>query len=299
MHPIPLPLNAISALVLDHLVKGENDQTLTLTLQRRTPSAVRGISTRKPSRLPDGPPSRLPSTLPPNGSLQLTLSAETVIGDGRCGNVFSTSLSCLADLSAVSSEVLKPGLPYLPELVIKVADSAHVEDLASEASMYDEMESLQGISIPRCYGWFEADLDPKQWTYFSTPLFLENFGQKQPTMKRLSVLLLERVGQLLPLGQRIPDRSDIWAVFIDIARLGIEQPDMRYSNILTAPISASSLPAQPCPYHNCIHNYRIIDFDRARKTDYTLKQHYYEHVGTLGRLLEMMEMNIILEPWEY
>jgi len=76
---------------------------------------------------------------------------------------------------------------------------------------------------------------------------------------------------------------------------------MRYSNILSAPLATAptTLPGRICPYHNSVHRYRIIDFDRARKVDWTLKQHYYEQVGTLGRLLEMMEMNVILEPWEY
>ncbi|KIM41468.1 hypothetical protein M413DRAFT_445466 [Hebeloma cylindrosporum] len=298
MLAIPLASNAISSLVVKRFVKDQNKEHINVTFHRRIPDVVKGVRTLKRSVLPDGPPCRLPSTLPPPGNLQLSLFVEELIGDGRCGTVFSTHPDLLLDLSNKSVEVLEPGLPYLPSLVIKVADHAHVEDLAAEASIYEEMENLQGVAIPRYYGWFEAELEPT-WTVDFNPSKTETAPSTAPG--RLSLLLLERMGPLLPIGERLSDRSDIWAIFSDLAQLGIEQPDMRYSNILVAPLAASptTLPGNTCPYHNCVHKYRIIDFDRARKVDWTLKQHYYEQVGTLGRLLEMMEMNVILEPWEY
>jgi len=89
--------------------------------------------------------------------------------------------------------------------VIKVADEERVYDLANEASMYDEMESLQGVVIPRCYGWFEAELEDD-----SVPV--NDIGQatdsrsREVRQRKLSVLLLERVGGHLPLGEPLPDR---------------------------------------------------------------------------------------------
>jgi hypothetical protein len=81
----------------------------------------------------------------------------------------------------------------LPELVIKIAAGAdHEAALRHEAAMYDEMESLHGISIPRAYGLFSADIPA---------------GTVVPgvTSGRISILLLERQGDLLPLGDKLPE----------------------------------------------------------------------------------------------
>lgn len=197
------PSNAISSLVVNRLVKDEDNEYVNVTLHRRIPDVVKGVRTLKRSVLPDGPPPRLPSTLPPPGNLQLSLSVEDLIGDGRCGTVFSTYPSLLLDPSNNPMAVLEPGLPYLPSLVIKVADQAHIEDLATEASMYEEMESLQGVAIPRYYGWFEAELEPT-WTVDLSSSETETPTSTRPS--RLSLLLLERMGPLLPIGERLPDR---------------------------------------------------------------------------------------------
>ncbi|KAF4612894.1 hypothetical protein D9613_011116 [Agrocybe pediades] len=279
----PLELNAISKLVITNFPSSSS----TVHLTRRNPAPLKGCYTIQPSILPNGPPERLASTLPPPGNFELTISLDEMIGDGRCGKVYTTSLLHLVDPSSSSlADIINPGLPYLPSLVIKVADQDRVDDLANEASVYDEMESLQGVVIPRCYGWFEVEVAGRAMR--------SNDGSL-----KISILLFERVGGHLPVGETLPDR--------DISRLGIHQPDMRYSNLLFAPNDSTdhpssfpSLPSKPCPYHQRTHSYRIIDLDRARKTDWTLKQHYYEHVRTLGRLLESMEsMGNVLEPWEY
>lgn len=74
--------------------------------------------------------------------------------------------------------------------------------MAKEASMYEEMESLQGVGIPRCYGWFEVDMDP----CYVTPI---NILNKPPDLynrpNTLSILLLERAGGRLPLQSPIID----------------------------------------------------------------------------------------------
>lgn len=71
-------------------------------------------------------------------------------------------VSRITDADESHLSLLCPPGFCLPELVIKVADPDRLEDLAHEASMYDEMESLQGVAIPRCYGWFEGTLKPSQ-----------------------------------------------------------------------------------------------------------------------------------------
>ncbi|PPR03404.1 hypothetical protein CVT24_012529 [Panaeolus cyanescens] len=286
-------LNAINELTLLDFARNEQGQSVPIVLTRRTASPIKGVYTWKPSLLPDGPPARKPSQLPPPGQLKAQISAQELIGDGRCGTVYSTNILDIYDPQQQNLTIWNPKAPSLPNLVIKIADFDRLDDMEHEAGVYDEMESLQGIAIPRCYGWFEAEL-PNAWAVPE-----QDTAQYPKIPRKLSVLLLERMGGHLPLGERLPDRNDLWAVFNDMSRLGIEQPDMRYSNILYAPSSDKDSIGEVCPNHDCVHKYRVIDFDRARKTDYTLKQHYYEQIGTLGRLLEMMEMNIILEPWEY
>jgi hypothetical protein len=80
--------------------------------------------------------------------------------------------------------------------------------------------------------------------------------------------------------------------------MGIEQTDIRYSNILQAPNSSGSFPSTVCPFHGTVHNYRIIDFDSARKTDLTLKRHYFNTLEYLGPILENMKQGVIVEPWD-
>lgn len=45
---------------------------------------------------------------------------------------------------------------HIPPLVAKVARRGRRGHLAREAWFYDELAVLQGVSIARCYGWFEA-----------------------------------------------------------------------------------------------------------------------------------------------
>lgn len=46
----------------------------------------------------------------------------------------------------------------LPPLVVKFAARKRNKYVAREAWFYDEMQTIQGIAIPWCYGWFEATL---------------------------------------------------------------------------------------------------------------------------------------------
>ena len=56
----------------------------------------------------------------------------------------------------------RPLLGHLPSLVLKVGRFKHRAEITREAWFYDEMESLQGVVVPRCYGWFEAELTEGQ-----------------------------------------------------------------------------------------------------------------------------------------
>jgi hypothetical protein len=95
-----------------------------------------------------GPPPRPPSKLPPQGDLCLRLSIDAErYGCGRIGSVYPVSIH-------TSSQYC------LPPLVIKVAARRRSPNLAREAWFYEEMEHIQGVAIPRCYGLFTAEIDP-------------------------------------------------------------------------------------------------------------------------------------------
>lgn len=112
-------------------------------------------------------------------------------------------------------------------------------------------KSLPGIRIPRCYG---SNLDPK-WTFPSTPLgpisskttHHETSLCSADGKSWIAATWTTNSGPIssLPLLKIIISnrihRSDIRAVLTDITHLRIE-PDIYHSNILTGPISTSSLP---------------------------------------------------------
>ena len=115
-----------------------------------------------------------------------------LVGSGRCGTTFAVDPLRLTNPLDRKIRLLYPEPPYLPELVVKIAEPGHEENLKKEAAMYDELESLQGVSIPRAYGLFSVDLDPKV-----------KIPSLSPDTRRLSILLLERMGDSLPLGGQL------------------------------------------------------------------------------------------------
>ncbi|TFK29451.1 hypothetical protein FA15DRAFT_752583 [Coprinopsis marcescibilis] len=238
-----------------------------LQLSRQTLAVVEPTRIWRGQVLANGPPSRKPSQLPEPASNVLTLRLGDVLGSGQCAQVLAAEA---LRLTGPHLRLLYPQSPHLPELVVKFAHPDRADALAHEAAMYEEMEILQGVSIPRCYGLF--------------------------TDSTVSVLLLERMGGLLPLGDTLPEEGDLWDVFRDLARLGIEQTDsIRYANILQAP---TGFPSAVCPFHKTTHSYRIIDFDNARKTDHTLQRHYFNTASVLQPILDGIKSKVVLDPWK-
>jgi hypothetical protein len=117
-----------------------------------------------------------------------------------------------------------------PPLIAKIAMKGKHEDLLREASIYNDLEQLQGMVIPRCFGYFDvearegedcipwqawqASMDRKcsdPQVFDSTREVQEGHeatasaGDKKSGIYRFSVLLLERLGDKLPVGARLPD----------------------------------------------------------------------------------------------
>lgn len=98
-------------------------------------------------------PTRLPSALPPPGHLTLQLHIGDRLGRGRTSGVYDASI----DLQNSSPELAELAVP---PLVVKVSRPGRERALDNEAFFYEEMESLQGIVIPRYYGFFKGELPP-------------------------------------------------------------------------------------------------------------------------------------------
>ncbi|KAH8104187.1 hypothetical protein DFH11DRAFT_193641 [Phellopilus nigrolimitatus] len=100
--------------------------------------------------LPEGPPPRLSVTsrtvAAPN-PVELEISIDRLLGLGVDGLVFSTVVHSHSEDALTTS---------LPPLVIKLAAPNRNRWLAREAWFYDELATLQGSVVPRCYGWFTA-----------------------------------------------------------------------------------------------------------------------------------------------
>ena len=159
---------------------------------------------------------RPPSTCPEPGTVHVHLALGGKRGSGRTSIVHD-------------AEILptKPLPEHLPPLVLKVGRFNCRMEIAREAWFYDELECLQGVVVPRCYGWFEAELmegqtygswytaghesgeesedlenlDPESWTKDS-----ERLIEMTCSRNFVSVLLLERLGGNLPLGVPLSDK---------------------------------------------------------------------------------------------
>ncbi|OBZ72559.1 hypothetical protein A0H81_07412 [Grifola frondosa] len=288
-----LPRNAIGSVLVEGLVIAENgaDIAVEAHLLNEFPP-VETIYHKSRWRLPDGIPPTIEVKLPQPKNLRLNVTAGSKLGKGRCGNVYSVSATRLYDPSNPSDSLEPPIAPVLPELVIKVT-TQQGSSLAQEAAIYQEMMKIQGVSIPRCYGWFEVDLEEG---YTVRDLIERHPSDDSPSMK-LSFLLLERLGDPLTMRVDYQENEDLWDVFFDLGRMSVEHRDMRYDNILCAPKSPLSFPGKKCPYHKRVHQFRVIDFDQAVKSDYSFQGHMINTRRLVAGVLEGVAGGYRVEPW--
>lgn len=193
--------NAITTLTLVGWATSTQGKPLSLRLTREEPPAVVPVREWRGEVLPNGPPARPQSSFPAPGTNELVVTVAEQLGAGRCGSVLAVDTLRLTDPNNPKTRLLYPQPPHLPELVIKVADAEHEDSLKHEAAIYNEMEPLQGVSIPRAYGFFTAELDPDT----IVPSLSSDVSPTTATPRRLSILLLERLGEMLPLGQKLPE----------------------------------------------------------------------------------------------
>lgn len=137
-----------------------------------------------------------PSCLPPDGNEELHLTVSNQLSHNDRTSVFGVNVTN-ADLLGF----------YVPPLVIKVAAERKGRTLAQEAGMYRDLESLQGVVIARCYGYFRTVVNHLQmairpWDDFDAidwPRIPDKFDifQMPNSCASLNVLLLERLGEII------------------------------------------------------------------------------------------------------
>ena len=109
-----------------------------------------------------------------------------------------------------------------PPLVAKISRHKHCEDLEHEMYYYEELETLQGVVLPRCYGLFQTRVrhglsvippDSEELAGKGSRDSEDADGEFVPAVAEpapktisgiVSVILLERLGGHLPVGKPLP-----------------------------------------------------------------------------------------------
>ncbi|KAI0743090.1 hypothetical protein C8Q80DRAFT_1192586 [Daedaleopsis nitida] len=88
----------------------------------------------------------------------------------------------------------------VPDLVLNIAKELNGRSIASEAAMYNYLLPLQGVVIPRCYGYFGTQVDLTQTVVrpwdpsVKYPKVLDDYLIPS-SRASFDALLLERVGK--------------------------------------------------------------------------------------------------------
>lgn len=302
----------------------EQQRTLHITLNRSAAMANPPYITKIPRRMaqPDVPHPPRPAPRSPQGNLRLALDIGRELGHGRVGRVYEAEI----DLSVSSPNVEKL---ILPPLVVKISRRGMASALLPEAQTYNDMEVLQGAVIPRVYGlftgilsddthfipWDEEDLNDDE----STPDHYRNLNLMKDVLPpdSVSVIVMERLGGHIPKGQYAqsdlyvvklsssasclmlfdPCSDEMYAMYKDIASMGIYHIDVRYGNILLAPES-SPLTARNSPNWGKPYRFRIIDFHKAVRTNVIIETAALDQCNAIFALLSGLNCNLRVEPWD-
>lgn len=151
------------------------------------------------------PPPRIPSSLPPPGDLRMAIVLGDRLGSGRSGVVFAATIDH-ANSSPELSELVTP------PLAVKVSRQGHHESVLHDAFYYEEMECLQGVVIPRYYGSFQgcvsegASLCQSGDVKGREQLEIASEDSGKEKSNSFCILIMEKLGGLIPVGERLPDK---------------------------------------------------------------------------------------------
>ena len=228
------PGNTFSSVVLDGLLF-DGSSPVTVTLDRKilprnlvTPMIETDIDPEISHVYVSAEdiPARRPSSMPPSAQLQLHATIGNFLGDGQSSVVFALDN---VSVPGIGSDVV------IPPLVAKISRPFRVGWAMREAWFYDEMECIQGSVVPYCFGYFERDVGyslqngatdsksfvtafedhpPNQDADAEEEMFHDLAPKMHPMLEErlnrrdiLSVTILERLGDMLPWHQEVPQST--------------------------------------------------------------------------------------------
>ncbi|RDB15462.1 hypothetical protein Hypma_004219 [Hypsizygus marmoreus] len=303
-------MTSVSSVTVQGLASSDSGPTdITLLRARSFPACRYSDVIRKVPPIPGWA-----SATPPKGGCNIKLQLGERISVGRVGLVYNVDVLDITHPTTNSP----PHLDLPPQLCIKVVKERHARSLAREAWFYEQLahaESLAGVVTPRCFGFFLAELKkcfdaagnpvtrvepwaqckPEEPWPNDTRLpddvvdihFRDEGGARKksrwnrweasPSDPLVCLLLLEKLGASCN-DDKDEYMQDIHNMVYDLGYAGIVQGDVRYPNVLRAPVNDNS---PLCPRHHRRHEWRLIDFDRAFKMHLTAAVPFDEELATL------------------
>lgn len=261
---------AAKSLTVHGLVKDYSGKDATLRVPREISHLLKWYTATEdeesePTDL--SPPDSL-SVPPPGSHLDIHVHVDELLSTGVTHTVYRVS-------HTVSHHDPSVAAYSIPPMVIKVSAETEGQNLAEEAAMYDYLQSLQGVVIPRCYGYFRCFVNlvehvvipwaPEPCTFPRDKKL--NMFRMPNQMASLNILLLEDAGEPLPDGmgpQQLEElRQDLLDMSEEICYSGIDYTDWRRSNILRAYEQPQGIAGLPSSKNNRTYKYRIIDLELA------------------------------------
>ncbi|KAI9058670.1 hypothetical protein FKP32DRAFT_1761477 [Trametes sanguinea] len=190
--------------------------------------------------------------------LRLTLDDKPMYR-GKRAHVYQVTEAIVLQQSNGSTEprALQPPL-CLPPLVAKIALERWGRSLCEEAEMYRALASLQGVIMPRCYGYYRRFVDLQTtsitpWCPHDTfPRSTFDIFRMPNSCASLNILLLEKLGQPPrpdPVSRSVP--SGLLEQWTDMGKvlacLGVFHDDLKQRNILSATDNPSDQPIPLLP----------------------------------------------------
>ncbi|KAF8482319.1 hypothetical protein JB92DRAFT_3035530 [Gautieria morchelliformis] len=265
-----VPSNAFSSLIISGLIK-INGVQVPLTLSKAISKPAKSVLTTVEANATVGglPPIRPPSKLPPSEPERL--------GYGRVGSVYPLRIE---DTNQY------------------VAARRRSDDLARKAWFYEELEDIQGVAIARCYGFFtpeieqnksDADYDEEEVDVWDEASPSEDDDDSDEPWDPYACW------QKVFKREDEREKPDVHEIYSDMGRFGVEHMDIRSSNIMAAPATDQSV---VCPYHGHRHQWRVVDFDCSRKSNYSHSHIESAAGGWLRTILDGLEEGYVVEPWD-
>ncbi|TCD67828.1 hypothetical protein EIP91_011890 [Steccherinum ochraceum] len=263
-YPKSVPGNAFSNVSIAGITQNTGKKPGTLRFSR-TGSEAREPFIVPAEHYPNPAPKSPPTRLPPAGDLSLSLALGSELGCGSVGRVFEVNV-----IKSASSPM--PRGKFLPSLVVKMSRRGMSRALLYEAHVYEDLERLQGIVIPRCFGLYVGTVtDAANFTPWSGQAAQSPLGDHRDTHgspdDEVTILILERVGGCITAAEsRKSLHSELYTMYKDISSFSIYHFDIKPSHILLA-TPESSIAAGHSHRWAKPYQFRIIGFHNSQKTN--------------------------------